>query len=200
MSSGRIDWNVLKNLSWWHWALTVPLLALHLAGYAWALLIATSLCALVGGYYLMLLQQLRPYPVQVRLAYLVLLVAGALPWMSWIYGVQLVGTTAMITVGYCPLLRLLSVAPWNRTEPLGRALLWQVFFREPCAGGLVRGSATSSAPFSACGVSRASHSPITCSLAGHSTSHWQKNARPSLIEQPAITVASGDTPMRHLQP
>lgn len=27
----RIDKNVVKDLSWWHWALTVPLLAIHLA-------------------------------------------------------------------------------------------------------------------------------------------------------------------------
>lgn len=190
MPSCRINWNVVKDLSWLHWALTVPLLAMHLAGFPWALAIAIGLCILVGGYYMVLLKQFRPYPVQVRLAYLALLAAGMLPWMRWILWVQFVGTTAMTTVGYCPLLRLLSIAPWNRIEPLAPALLWHVFVRMPCAGGLVQWASSSSLPVSACCAVRPSRSSIACSLATRQSSplhnqvechdlHWAGNARPS---------------------
>jgi hypothetical protein len=168
MFKNRIDWNALKDLSWWHWALTVPLLAGHLAGCPWAIVTAIVLCALLGGYFMLHLKRLRPYPVQTRLAYLGLLLCGMLPWMNWIYWVPLIGTTAMVTVGYCPLLRLLSIAPWNRTEPLSWSLLWRVFVREPCAGGLLQWSSTSSLPASACCSVRADLSPIACSLAGRS--------------------------------
>jgi hypothetical protein len=170
MFKNHIDWNVVKDLSWWHWALTVPLLAMHLAGYSWAILTAIGLCTLVGGYFMLRFKQLRPYPVQIRLAYLGLLLCGMLPWMNWIYWVPLVGTTAMVIVGYCPLLRLLSIANWNRTEPLSFSLLWQVFVRDPCAGGLVQWSSTSSIPVSVCCSVRANHSPIACSHASQPTS------------------------------
>ena len=108
------------------------------------------LCAVAAVYYFMHVRQLRPFPVQVRLAYLALLAAGALPWMQWIHWVQLAGTTAMVTVGYCPLIRMLSLASRNRTEPLTPSFLWRVFFRQPCTGGLVRWSADSTAPAAGC--------------------------------------------------
>ncbi len=143
VSSLTTNWSVLTDLSWWHWTLTIPLLAAHLAGYPWALVIAIGICTLVGGYYAVRLRQLRPFPVQIRIAYLGLLLCGTLPGMNWIYWVPLIGTTAMVTVGYCLLARILSLAPWNRTEPLSGSLLWRVFVREPSVGGLVQWSSAS---------------------------------------------------------
>jgi hypothetical protein len=150
MFKNHINWNAMRDLSWWHWAVTVPLLAAHLAGCRWAVLAAIGLCVLAGGYFLLRLKRLRPYPVQVRLAYLGLLVSGMFPRMEWIYWVPLVGTSAMVIVGYCPLLRLLSIAPWNRTKPLGLSLLWQVFVREPRTGGLLQGSSATETPAALC--------------------------------------------------
>ena len=88
--------------------------------------------------------------------------------MNWIDWVPLFGTTAMVTGGYCPLLRFLGIAPWNRAEPLNFSLLWRLFVREPCAGRLLPWSAASSIPASACCSVRSNRSPITCSLASHS--------------------------------
>lgn len=170
MSEHRIDWNALTDLSWWHWALTIPLLAAHLAGCPWAILTAIGLCALVSIYFLFRLKRLRPYPVQIRLAYLGLLLWGMVPGMNWVYWVPLVGTSAMVIVGYCPLLRLLSIAPWNRTDPLSLSLLWRVFVREPCAGGLLQRSSGLETPAVACCSVRANRSPIACSLPGRSAS------------------------------
>lgn len=151
-----IDWSVFRDVSWWHWAATIPLLAAHVAGYPGARLAAIGLCALVGGYFLLRLGRLRPYPVQVRAAYLGLLLCGMLPGMNWVYWVPLVGTTAMVVVGYCPLLRMLSIAPWNCAEPLSYSLLWRTFALEPRAGGLVRSLAVPTARSCSvqCGVSR----------------------------------------------
>jgi hypothetical protein len=138
MSRPILDRQVFFDLSWWHWALTIPLLAARLAGYPGALLCAAGLCAAAGGYFWRRLRQVRPYPVQVRIAYLGLLAVGSLPWMQWLHWVQLFGTTAMVTVGYCPLIRLLSLAPPNRTEPLTAPLVWRVFVTAPGVGGLVK--------------------------------------------------------------
>jgi len=71
--------------------------------------------------------ELAAFPVQVRAAYLALLVAGLYPPLGFIHWVQLVGTWAMVLVGYCPLARALSLLPWNRSQPLSAALVRRTF-------------------------------------------------------------------------
>jgi hypothetical protein len=89
-----------------------------------------------------------------------LLVAGAMPWMAWIHWVQLVGTTAMIAVGYCPLARMLSLLPLNRAEPLTRSLAWRVFVQDRCAGGLVQWTTDTLHPAGACCSLRTQAAPV----------------------------------------
>lgn len=164
MQQMRFDRQTLTDSSWWHWAATVPLLAAHLLRYPGALTAALLLCAIVGGYFFLRLRQVRPFPVQVRLAYLGLLFVGTLPWMAWIHWTQLAGTSAMVAVGYCPLARMLSLLPWNRNEPLSRALAWRVFVQDSCSGGLVQWAAVSSPASGACCSLRGSPVQATCSL------------------------------------
>jgi hypothetical protein len=156
MPNKLINRQVFADASWWHWLLTVPLLALHLAGHSWAIVATMVLCGIAGSYFMYRIRKFKPYPVQVRIAYLGLLVAGVFPGMQWIHWVQLFGTTAMVTVGYCPLIRMLSLAPLNRNEPLTVSLVWHAFVREPCAGGLIQWSVNSKNPTVAC-----------CSLPSH---------------------------------
>lgn len=150
MKRQRFNTEMLLDPGWWHWTATIPLLVLTVAGYSWACWIAIGLCALVGACYLLRIKQMRPYPVQIRLAYVGVLLCGTLPGMNWFYWVPLVGTTAMVVVGYCPLLRLLSLAPWNRSGPLSASNVWHVFVRVPCVGGLVKWSSNSSLSVSMC--------------------------------------------------
>ncbi len=150
MARAHFDRSVLADPSWWHWAVTVPLLAGGLAGHRWALGAAAVLCVVFGVYYWRRLRQVRPYPVQVRIAYLLWLSAGAIPGMQWMHWVQLLGTAAMATVGYCPLLRMLSLLPLNRTEPLTMALAWRALFVDPPAGGLVAWTGQTEAPPATC--------------------------------------------------
>lgn len=51
--------------------------------------------------------------------------------MIWVHWVQVIGTTAMVTAGYCLLARLLRLAPFNRTDPLTWSLIDQVRLRDP---------------------------------------------------------------------
>jgi hypothetical protein len=51
MSRPILDRQVVIEVSWWHWGLTIPLLAAHLAGYLYAIGVAMGLCAAVGGYF-----------------------------------------------------------------------------------------------------------------------------------------------------
>lgn len=155
MSDISLDRHVLTDVSWWHWVLTIPLLAAHLASVDGALKVTMVLCAAATVYFCVKAGGLRPYPVQIRLAYLSLLLLGMLPAMSWINWVQLVGTTAMVVFGYCLLARTLSLAPWNRTQPLRRSLVRYAFLEQPCAGGLVRWpSAMPNAEVACCSLKR----------------------------------------------
>ena len=165
MRYATIDWRVFRDLSWWHWLATIPLLAAHLSEFAGALYIAILICAAVGGYFWYRLREIHPYPVQVRLGYLSLLLMGLLPGMQWVHWIQLMGTTAMVTVGYCPLLRMLRLAPFNRVDPLTPAMVWRVFFRDPCVGGLINWHAgTTVVPAAACCSLAARPSGQNCSL------------------------------------
>ena len=137
MITPRLDRNVLTDPSWWHWVVTIPLLGARLTGYSWAIWPAIVLCVGMGIYYLGRVRQWQPYPVQIRIAYTVLLIIGLVPVMWWVHGVQFFGTLAMVSVGYCPLARMLNLLPWNRTEPITAAFVFHNFLREPCAGGLI---------------------------------------------------------------
>jgi hypothetical protein len=140
-AAGTNDWSWdptrLLDPGWLHWAATVPLLAAHVAGVGGAIGAAVALCAIVAvGFY----ARLRSTPamaVQVRLGYLALLGVGLLPHMWWMHWSQLLGTSAMVLVGYCPLVRMLTLLPWNRREPLTRSLAHRVFTAAPTGGLLV---------------------------------------------------------------
>jgi len=135
MTTPTLNRPALTDPSWWHWALTIPLVVLHLLGYPWAMPAVMAFSAVAAVYFWTKIKQLRPYPVQVRLAYVVWSAIGMLPYMQWMHWIQLFGTTAMVTVGYCPLIRMLSLLSWNRTQPFSQATLWHAFFKEPVAGG-----------------------------------------------------------------
>ena len=175
MSKPQVDKTILTDVSWWHWTLTIPLLATHLLGYDGTIVAAMALCAAAGAYFFWQLRKLRPYPVKVRIGYFALLVIGCLPWMSWIHWVQLVGTTAMVVAGYCPLIRMLSLLPLNRTEPLSLSLLWRAFVTEPCRGGIVSWSNKShqQAGFS-CALPQPS-APLSCTLPNQTPSQKERS-------------------------
>lgn len=89
---------------------------------------AALLLALVG---------FRPlvFPAQLRIAYCAWVAVGTYaPYSSWMMYVTLLGLTANLIVGWCPLARMLYLLPWNRQEPLAADLLARVFFSGPVAG------------------------------------------------------------------
>lgn len=132
-----VDWSVLTDLGWLHWTLTVALLAAHLAGIEWALAAAMVLCAVMCVFLMVQLRGVTPLPVQVRLVYVVMLAVSRLPGLEWLNWVQLAGLTLTITTGYCPLARVLSLLPFNRTERLSLTLAQRIVL-SPATGGLVR--------------------------------------------------------------
>jgi hypothetical protein len=176
MSKPTINWSVLRDISWWHWLLTIPLLAAHLSGVAGALVLAMVLCAAMAGYYWLELREVHPYPVQIRIAYLALLATGMLPQLQWVLWVPMIGTTAMVAVGYCALHRLLRLAPFNRVDSLTPGMVWRVFVQDPCVGGLVQWNPDASRSQAGCCSLTAAPVYSSCSLSGRSAKEDHQHA------------------------
>ncbi len=78
------------------------------------------------------------FPVQVRLAYVVWVAIGTyVPSMKWLMWITTIGLAANLFVGYCPLARLLSLLPINRSEPLSFDLVKRVFLSPPMHGQFI---------------------------------------------------------------
>lgn len=128
-----------RDLGWWYWFMTVGLLGSSLLGWTAGLYLAMLLCAVQVAHVSWLTRDIASFPVQVRVAYLGLLLAGLWEALQWIHWVQLVGTSARLVGGYCFLARALSLASWNRSQSLslnlvGRTFLSRQTVMPPCGG------------------------------------------------------------------
>ena len=129
--------SLFNDIKWWYWLATAILLVGAVAGVSAAILAAIALTAVQLIHFATRERALAAFPVQVRAAYLALLVAGLYPPLGFIHWVQLVGTWAMVLVGYCPLARALSLLPWNRRQPLSADLVRRTFLSPPVRGSIV---------------------------------------------------------------
>lgn len=117
----------IYDLGWWYWFLTVGLLGAGLFGWPAGIDMAILLCAVQIGHVIWLTRDVTAFPVQVRVAYLAMLIVGLWGPLHWIHWTQLAGTTVRVLVGYCLLARTLSLAPWNRRQPVSFALIRRTF-------------------------------------------------------------------------
>jgi hypothetical protein len=117
----------LHDLGWWYWFLTVGLLGTGLLGWTAGIVLAMALCAVQIAHVIWLTRDVAAFPVQARVAYLAMMIAGLWGPLQWIHWMLLAGSTARVVVGYCLLARTLSLAPWNRWQPLSRDLLIRTF-------------------------------------------------------------------------
>ena len=132
-----------RDLAWWYWVPTSGLLAAGITGWPWGIPLAIFLCVVQIIHFWRRTGGMTTFPVQVRVTYLLLLTLGLWTPLQWIHLVQVIGTSARVLVGYCLLARTLSLAPWNRLEPLSVALVRNTFFSMqsalvPCGSTLPR--------------------------------------------------------------
>jgi hypothetical protein len=148
-SSRRLFYINLGDWTWWAWTITTVLLIVGLTGYSLAFVGAMAVTAGQGLVLLVRERSLAAFSVQLRAAYLLLLLISYPPPMRWLYWLPTVGTFALIVFGYCLLARLLSLLPWNGRDAYTLARLRRTFFTAPdldrvkinpaaasCAGGL----------------------------------------------------------------
>lgn len=117
----------MRDPAWWYWLLTAGFLAEGVGGGSWGIPLAVFLCVIQVVHFRWRTGSFIAFPVQVRLAYLSLLAGGLWSPLQWIHAVQLAGTSARVLIGYCLLARTLSLAPWNRVEPLSASLVRRTF-------------------------------------------------------------------------
>lgn len=115
------------DLGWWYWFLTVGLLGAGLARWQPGIYLAIALCVVQIVHVMGLTRDHSAFPVQVRIAYLGLLVVGLWGPLTWIHWMQLLGTSVRVLIGYCFLARTLSLAPGNRWQPLTLALVRRTY-------------------------------------------------------------------------
>jgi hypothetical protein len=139
-----------KEASWWAWLLIATLLAVGLAGVEVGFYAAIALSTAQAGWVLWKHRAWKPYPVQIRVAYTACLCLYLLPGFRWMFWVPMLGTFALVLFGYCLMARLLSLMPWNRSEPLTGELLRRTFFSAPVIGRADHGLPSTGCPGSIC--------------------------------------------------
>jgi hypothetical protein len=117
----------IHDLAWWYWFLTAGFLGAGLFGWPAGTFLAMVLSAVMIVHVVWLTREVTAFPVQVRVAYLAMLIVGLWGPLQWIHWILLGGMTARILAGYCLLARILSLAPWNLRQPLSLALIRRMF-------------------------------------------------------------------------
>jgi len=129
-----IDYN---RLSWWYWLVTAILLTAGLVGVRTAFLLAIGLTIFQAIHYWLRNRRIAAFPVQVRLGYLVLLLICWPQSMNMLYTLPLAGTCTLLLFGYCPMARMLSLLPLNRSGPLDLSALRKAFLTPPVRGSIL---------------------------------------------------------------
>jgi len=129
--SRRLFYINLNDWVWWAWMLTAVLLVAGLCGYGSALAGATVVTAAHGLIVLVRDRSPVAYSVQLRAAYVLLLLICYLPHTLWLYWLIVIGTLALNVFGYCFLTRVLSLLPWNSKEAYTLDRLQRTFFSAP---------------------------------------------------------------------
>jgi hypothetical protein len=129
----------LRSIAWWYWLVTVCCLTAGVAGWPEGFLCAIGVTAFQLVHFVIREGSVRAFPVQVRLAYLLLLLIAWPEKLQPIYWIPLIGTWAQVLLGYCTMARTVSLLPWNRKEPFSWSLVQRTFLSRPVKGNILQG-------------------------------------------------------------
>lgn len=129
--------SVHRDLGWWYWLATDVLLLGVVAGYQTSILAVIALILVQALHYRWREGAFSAFPVQVRIGYLLWFIAGLWGPLAPMLWIQLAGTTAMVTVDYCPMARLMALMPWNCSWPLSLRFVWRTFVSAPVRGSVL---------------------------------------------------------------
>jgi len=129
--------NYRLTLKWWYWLATVVPLGAGLAGWTAGLSLAFAAVGIQIVHFIARTGRLGAFSVQVPIAFLGLLAIGMWPPFALLHWLQLVGVSIRLLFDYCPLARALSLASWNRIEPLSWRLVKRTFLTPPVRGSFI---------------------------------------------------------------
>ena len=131
----------LKDIGWWYWLITAPLLTYGVAGNTTGFMLAIGLTIFQLIHFIFRNKSITAFPVQVRFWYLILLIVALPEPLQLVYWIPTIGTWAQVIFGYCAMARCVSLLPWNKSEPFSFALLQKTFFSRPVRGNIQQGFA-----------------------------------------------------------
>lgn len=126
----------MNNKVWIYWAITDILLIAAVAGWSEGLSLAIALTIIQIIHFYVETPQLKSFPVQVRIAYLILLLLALWSPLFFILYPVILGTTAMVVFDYCFLARFMSLMPWNHQQGMSLGLIKRTFFSKPVNGSV----------------------------------------------------------------
>ncbi len=123
-----------KYIIWSYWFLTVIFVGISLFVWPKAIYLAIAINVTHAIHFVLRKSGMSTFPMQIRIGYLGLLILGLAPFFSWVHWIQLIGGTIMLTTGYCPMVRMLSLLPWNRNKTMSWNLVKIILFTPPVTG------------------------------------------------------------------
>lgn len=145
MPSYLIDPRNLIRLA--YWSAICALLFAGLAGRTDAFYAAVAVGVVQVIHYRLREERFAAFPVQVRLAYVVILLIDLL-WepMRWNLWMMAAFTLVAVVFDWCLLSRIMVLMPWNRSEPMSWNLLRATFLSGPVKGSVQKSAAAPAAP------------------------------------------------------
>jgi hypothetical protein len=128
-----------RAISWWYWLVTVGFLTAGVSGWPAGFQYAIGLTVFQLIHFIIREHSITAFPIQVRVGYLLLLLAAYPDPLRLIYWIPMIGTWAQILFGYCAMARMVSLLPWNRREAFSLAFLRRTFFSAPVKGNILQG-------------------------------------------------------------
>ena len=127
-----------RSIGWWYWLATVCLLTAGLGGWSTGFSVAVAVTGVQIIHFALRDRSVTSFTVQVRLAYLLLILVALPEPLQWIYWLPTAGTWALVMFGYCTMARTVSLLPWNRKEALTLALIKRTFLSRPVKGSILQ--------------------------------------------------------------
>ena len=128
-----------KEVSWWFWLAAAALLSLGVSGWTSGFYAATVLAVFQLIYFAIKEGRFSAFPVQIRMAFLVVMIVPLWGPLRFLFWIPVIGIWVLVLTGYCFLARLLSLMPWNRSEPLSASLIKRTFLTPPVKGNILQG-------------------------------------------------------------
>ena len=132
-----------REIGWWYWLVTGVLVAVAIVGvpigFDLAIKLAIALSVVQIVHYFLREGSVAAFPVQLRIAVLLLLVLTYFDPTRLVVWVPLAGAVARVLFGYCMMARMISLLPWNRSAAFSIGLLGRTFFSAPTRGNILHG-------------------------------------------------------------